>query len=115
MIKDIDLLEDVITLYNPHDAELNLSGFTISDDRGKNTTTLRDAKVAPQSNLHIYCNAKNAEERLLKTPYIFWTNKDGKSRMKNVLNDHGDRILLMDNDGNLVASFAKEKQVKINQ
>jgi len=115
VIEDIDLLEDVITLFNPHNDELNLSGFTVSDDRGKNTTTIRDAIVAPQSKLYMYCNAKNAEQRELRTPHIFWTNKNGKNRMKNVLNDKGDKILLMDADGNLVASYTKSKQMSMNQ
>lgn len=114
IIKDIDLIEDVITLHNPHDHEFNLSGFTITDDRGKNTTTIKEAVVAPQSNLYIYCNAKDAEKRKLRTPYIFWTNKNGKNRMKNVLNNDGDKILLMDHEGNLVANFAKDKQVNVN-
>ena len=115
VIEDIDLAEDVITLFNPHSDELNLNGFTISDDHGKNTTIIKEAKVAPQSNLYIYCNAKNAEQRDLRTPYIFWTNKNGKNRMKNVLNDNGDKILLMDANGNLVSSFAKSKQISMSQ
>lgn len=115
VIEDIDLAEDVITLFNPRSDELNLNGFTISDDHGKNTTIIKEAKVAPQSNLYIYCNAKNAEQRDLRTPYIFWTNKNGKNRMKNVLNDNGDKILLMDANGNLVSSFAKSKQISMSQ
>jgi hypothetical protein len=102
-IEDIDLQDELVTIRNPSSSTQDLSGWKISDDHGRNKFVIPEGtKVDPKGMLHIYCCAKghkgaaaasvtgNAGDTIassLKKPYIFWTNKDGTPRMKNVLND----------------------------
>jgi hypothetical protein len=95
-IEDIDLLDEVITIRNPVADPLDISGWIISDQQAKHTFVLPNGSiVASNSRLHIYCSAKgrNLDSPNLKVPRIFWRNKDGSLRMKNVLND-GDAFSL---------------------
>ena len=49
----------------------------------------------------------NTKELDKGEPYMFWLNKDGKNRMKNVLNDDGDKIHLMNSHEKVVATCEK--------
>merc|ERR1711991_1161662 len=60
-----------------------------------------------QGSLYLYCCAKGEHMRNLKEPNIFWTNKDGTRRMRNTLNDDGDKISLLRPDETFVASCEK--------
>ena len=109
-IEDIDLQDELVTIRNPSSSSRDLSGWKISDDHGRNKFVIPEGtKVDPKGILNIYCCAKghkgaaaasvagNAGETSasLKKPYIFWTNKDGTPRMKNVLNDGRLHMLLI--------------------
>ena len=109
-IEDIDLQDELVTIRNPSSSTQDLSGWKISDDHGRNKFVIPEGtKVDPKGILNIYCCAKghkgaaaasvagNAGETSasLKKPYIFWTNKDGTPRMKNVLNDGRLHMLLI--------------------
>jgi hypothetical protein len=117
-IEDIDLQDELVTIRNPSSSTRDLSGWKISDDHGRNKFVIPEGtKVDPKGMLNIYCCAKghkgaaaaslagNEGETVassLKKPYIFWTNKDGTPRMKNVLNDgrlyiHTYAIILINN------------------
>jgi hypothetical protein len=87
-IEDIDLLDEVISVKNPSKFQRNLSNWKISDDHGCNKFHFPVGTIVEAgATLTIYCSAKGRDMRNLKYPHIFWTNKDGTNRMKNVLND----------------------------
>ena len=87
-IENIDLLEEEIVIRNPSSSPRNLTGWEISDDRGCNKFQFpNQTLIEPTGSLTIYCSAKVRHSNSLKNPYIFWKNKDGTNRMKNVLND----------------------------
>ena len=107
-VEDIDLLDEMIVLRNPSTKVRNLSAWKLSDDEGKNTFTIPKGISIPQGGiLHIYCCSKGRDFNLAKNPHVLWTNKDGKPRMKNVLNDDGDTISLIDPDGVVVSTCTK--------
>jgi len=97
-IQDIDLLEELIVVANPSSSARDLSGWRVSDDHGRNKFVFPPGtSVSGRGVLNLYCCAKGKMKGDgegegeghggLKTPFIFWTNKDGSPRMKNVLND----------------------------
>jgi len=87
-IQDIDLVEELIVVSNPSSAVRDISGWKISDDHGRNKFVFpAGTTVAAKGVLNVYCCAKDKDLNALKNPYIFWTNKNGGPRMKNVLND----------------------------
>ena len=88
-VDDIDLLDERIVIKNPSSEIRDLSGWKISDNEGKNVfALLKGTTVAPKGCLHVYCSSKrNESSETLKEPNVFWRNKDGSLRMKNVLND----------------------------
>ena len=92
LIEDIDLLDERIVIKNPSSEIRDLSGWKVSDNEGKNVFVLLEGTViSPKGCLHVYCSSKRGEGADdLKEPNIFWRNKDGSLRMKNVLNDGKD-------------------------
>lgn len=109
-IEDIDLKKELIILRNPSDSVYSLGKFIISDDEGKNKFHIPEhVEIKPSGVLHLYCCAKGLDTKVLDKgePYIFWLNKDGRNRMKNVLNDDGDKIHLMNSHEKVVATCEK--------
>ena len=109
-IEDIDLRKELIILRNPSDSVSNIGNFIISDDEGKNKFHFpQHVEIQPKGVLHLYCCAKGLDKKILEKgePYMFWLNKDGKHRMKNVLNDDGDKIHLMNSHEKVVATCEK--------
>merc|ERR1711871_92633 len=107
-ISDIDLKDEMIQVRNPSSTICNLSGWHISDDEKRNSWTIpANTTIPPRGSLHIYCCAKGEHMRHLKEPNLFWTNKNGTRRMKNVLNDDGEKISLLRPDKTFVASCEK--------
>ena len=85
----------------------NIRGQCIDDENKNSFAFPSDTTVAAQNVLHIYCCSKGRDYSKAKKPYIYWTNKDGSPRMKNVLNDDGDKIILWDNHNVLVSTCEK--------
>ena len=78
------------------------------DDNKRNKWTIpENTIIPPKGTLHIYCCAKGEHMKNLKEPSLFWTNKDGTRRMRNILNDDGDKISLLRPDETFVASCEK--------
>ena len=87
-IEDIDLLDEVITIRNPSVSPRDIAHWSVSDDIGNNTFKFpRGTVIQPKGELNVYCCAKGRTKFNTKPFHIFWTNKDGTNRMKNVLND----------------------------
>jgi Lamin Tail Domain len=107
-IEDIDLKQELIVVRNPSSTALDISGWKLSDDEGKNTFTIPAGTILKSNALlNVYCCAKGKDVKCLSKPFIFWTNKNGNPRMKNVLNDGGDKISLSDTSDTLIASCGK--------
>ena len=107
-IEDIDLKDEVISVRNPSATVRDISGWHISDDDRRNKYTFpAETSILPKAKLHVYCCAKNRDMHSLLQPHIFWTNKDGTVRMKNVLNDDGDKISLLQPSNKLVSTCKK--------
>ena len=112
-IQDIDLKDECITLSNPTRRDIFLENWVISDDERRNVLTLgKNAMVPAESSLYVYCCAKGKEESRIMHPFVFWLNNDGSKRMKNVLNDDGDKVILLAPDQQAIASFLKIESEK---
>lgn len=87
-LEDIDLLDETIVIRNPSSFIRDVSGWKVSDENGSNKFQFAQGTVIqPKKELYLYCCAKGRDMNNLKEFHIFWTNKDGTNRMKNVLND----------------------------
>ena len=107
-IADIDLKDEMIHVRNPSSTASDVSGWYVSDDGKRNKWRLpANTIISPKGSIHIYCCGKGEHMKHLKEPNLFWTNKDGTRRMRNVLNDDGDKVLLLRPDGTFIASCEK--------
>merc|ERR1711871_1846305 len=60
--------------------------------------------VPAESNLYLYCSAKDKDESRIFHPFVFW--------LKNDLNDDGDKIILLAPDKQPIASLLKVESTK---
>ena len=96
----------MITISNCGETRVGLGGCIISDEGGKNKYILPDS-VSVEKNLYFFCSSNGLKTTTIPEPYLVWLNKNGSMRKKNVLNDSGDQISLLDPSGNLIASCHK--------
>ena len=87
-ISSIDLLEEIIILYNPSSSSFFLENFTLSDSYKKHIYKFPESsKISSFSFLVVDCCPGKRKEIEEKEDYLLWRNNDGTLRKKEVLNN----------------------------
>jgi hypothetical protein len=94
-ISDVDIIDEKITIVNPSTADLNLTGYRISDSDVKHVYCFPDGFLLPAvSKVVLFCcPGKRAHVDDYQVNHLLWSNRDGTMRRKEVLNN-GKRIIL---------------------
>jgi len=106
-----DLAREAVVISNPSSRPVDLSGFVLKDKDGRNEYKF-PAKTTAKANgdVILFCApGKLPEEdqmRAKRAGILFWTNRDGSPRSKEVLNNSGEILHLMDPAGVEIASLA---------
>lgn len=111
-VAHVNLLEETVVVRNPAQRHaVDLSGHSIRDKGRKHLFEFPSGfTLQPQTEVTISCSpglldANDLEERRA-VPHLLWRTAQGHLRKAHVLNDLGDTVLLLDEDGREVAACA---------
>ncbi len=103
-LKEDRSLEEWIELYNPNDETIDLNGWTITD-RDKHKYRFRNIKMQPHSYLIFFTNEDRTRDKFEKREgaiYLSYRTKSDKLLTRQIWNNTGDEILLLDAQGRVV-------------
>ncbi|EWM25118.1 Lamin Tail domain protein [Nannochloropsis gaditana] len=109
-ISDVDVKREIITISNPESVPVDLSGHSLCDKGQHHRYEFEEGyTLAPGAELHVYCApgkyGVEEEERPGELQILLWTTREGRPRRREVLNQEGDRVTLIDQNGMEIAAL----------
>ncbi|EGD72030.1 hypothetical protein PTSG_00046 [Salpingoeca rosetta] len=107
----IDLTDEFADIINDSSEPIDLEGYHVEDVQGANKShPFSSYVIAPGHTTRFWTTPKAQSGLKEDENNLFWRNKNGAPRAKNVLNNEGDGLRLISPEGTVVSSIFVSEQ-----